>query len=262
MNSSETQLIEELLNLSHTLGSAAFDWAILGEGNTSTIVDDHVFLVKASGSQLATLNESQVAPVRFKPILEALEDNRAYSDTDVKELLSSSTIPAGAFVPSVETILHAYLLTLPGVAFVGHTHVSSINGLLCSEKGWEAVSSGGRLFPDEIVVCGIAPCCVPYVDPGLPLARTLKQNVEAFVARYGVRPKTIYLQNHGFIALGSTSQEVVSITKMADKCARIMLGAFACGGPTFLSEQQVNRIATRPDEHQRQRALGLNVEHR
>jgi rhamnose utilization protein RhaD (predicted bifunctional aldolase and dehydrogenase) len=260
--SSVQELIDELLDLSHILGSPKFDWAILGEGNTSARIDETKFLVKASGSQLATLTAEQLAQVLFDPILNALDDHTDYSDAAVKELLSSSTIPAGASVPSVETILHAYLLTLPDVDFVGHTHVTSINSLLCSSNGWEAISRGGRLFPDEIVVCGIAPCCVPYVDPGLPLARKLKERVEWFIEKYGVRPKTVYLQNHGFIALGTTAQEVVSITKMADKCACIMLGAFASGGPTFLTPANVQRIATRPDEHQRQRALGLNVEYK
>ena len=70
--------------------------------------------------------------------------------------------------------MHAFLLTLPGVEFVGHTHVTRINGLLCSARGWEALQAGRRMFPDEIVVCGVAPCCVPYVDPGIPLARALR----------------------------------------------------------------------------------------
>ena len=36
-----------------------------------------------------------------------------------------------------------------------------------------------------------------------------------------------------------------------------MIGAIACGEPVFLSDADVSRIATRPDEHLRQRALGL-----
>ena len=128
---------------------------------------------------------------------------------------------------------------------------------MCSARGWEAVKSGGRMFPDEIVVCGVAPCCVPYVDPGIPLARALRDAVLAYQKTYGARPKTIYMKNHGFIALAKTAQEVENIHMMADKAARIMLGAFACGGPTFLSPDNVDRISPRPDEHYRQRALGI-----
>ncbi len=44
---------------------------------------------------------------------------------------------------------------------------------------------------------------------------------------------------------------------MAQKAASIFLGASALGGPRFLSPEQVARIGGRPDEHYRQRALGL-----
>ena len=72
-----------------------------------------------------------------------------------------------------------------------------------------------------------------------------------------MRPKTIYMQNHGFTALAKTAQEVENIHLMADKAAQIMLGAFACGGPAFLTPENVGRIFSRPDEHYRQRALGI-----
>lgn len=254
------EAIVGLLGLSHALGDPAKEWAILGEGNTSTVLDEDSFLVKASGSQMATLSAKQVAAVRFAPILKALEGEQEFSDAQTKDLLLSSCIGAGSSgtgrrMPSVETLLHAYLLTLPGVEFVGHTHVTSINGVLCSAAGWAVMERGERLFPDEIVVCGVAPCCVPYVDPGLPLARTLRLRVEEFVSQQGCIPKTIYLRNHGFIALGGSASEVVRITLMADKAARVLTAAFACGQPTFLTPENIARIASRPDEHFRQKAL-------
>jgi len=248
---------EELLTLSHALGSPAHNWAILGEGNTSARLSDDTFAVKASGSQLSTLTAEQVACVRFAPILDALTGGRDFGD-ETRDLLLGACVGTQGRMPSVETLMHAYLLTLPGVAFVGHTHVQSINALLCSVRGWQAVLSGGRLFPDEIVVCGIAPCCVPYVDPGLPLARTLRAQVEAYIAAHGVPPKTIYLQNHGFIALGRTHREVESIHQMADKAAHVLAGALALGEPTYLTPQNVARIYTWPAEHFRQKALGLS----
>jgi ribulose-5-phosphate 4-epimerase/fuculose-1-phosphate aldolase len=95
------------------------------------------------------------------------------------------------------------------------------------------------------------------VDPGLPLARTLRRQVVAYLDEQGTPPKTIYLRNHGFIALGGTAQEVVQITQMADKAARILTAALACGHPTFLTPDNVARIQSRPDEHYRRKALGL-----
>ena len=245
--------LKQLLDLSHALGDPAHDWAILGEGNTSAALNPEEFLVKASGAQLETLAAEQVAAVRFKPLRDALESEAALSDADVKALLLSAGTEGP--MPSVETLLHAYLLTLEGIHFVGHTHVTSVNGLLCSDRGWAAMQRGGRLFPDEVVVCGPAPCCVPYVDPGLPLARALRREVIGYVSRHGAPPKTIYLQNHGFIALAGTPREVIQITQMADKAARILASALACGEPNFLSEENVARIHTRPDEHFRRNVL-------
>ena len=246
-----------LLDLSHILGDPAHDWAILGEGNTSTRVDAETFLVKSSGSELRTLTAEQVSRVRFAPILEALNNGRAYADAEVKDLLLGACTDGSGRMPSVETIFHAFLLSLPGIDFIGHTHVASVNSLLCSREGWAAMQGGGRLFPDEIVVCGVAPCCVSYTDPGIPLARALRDQVLAYVETHSAAPKTIYLQNHGFVAVGKSAQEVQNIHLMGDKAARILLGALACGTPAYLTPENVTRIQTRPDEHYRQLALGL-----
>jgi ribulose-5-phosphate 4-epimerase/fuculose-1-phosphate aldolase len=66
------------------------------------------------------------------------------------------------------------------------------------------------------------------------------------------------LENHGLIALGATPEAVLAATLMAAKAAEIFVGAAAIGGePRFLTHDEVARIAGRPDEHYRQRALGL-----
>ena len=78
-----------------------------------------------------------------------------------------------------------------------------------------------------------------------------------FIQRHGRGPRVILLANHGLIALGATPQAVLAATLMADKAARIFTGAASVGAPRFLSATQVARIAGRPDEHYRQKALGL-----
>ena len=252
--------LRDLLELSHKLGDPAHGWALLGEGNTSIRRDTDSFYVKASGSQLQTLTPEQVSTVRFAPILEALTDGTAYNDDQVTALLRSSLVEDNGRLPSTETLMHAYLLSLPGIGCIGHTHITSVNGLMCSVRGWEAVSGGGRLFPDEIVVCGPAPCCVAYVDPGIPLARAIREAVEVYRTGYGVAPKTIYLQNHGFIAVGRSAAEVHAITLMADKAAKVLASALCIGEPSFLTPANVDRIYTWPAEHYRQKALGLQVD--
>ena len=168
----------------------------------------------------------------------------------------SSRADVASKKPSVEAIFHAFLLTLPGVNFVGHTHPVAVNQVLCSKHG--RIFAKRRLFPDEVVCCGVESVFVPYLDPGLKLAQGIRAAVTAYMKRLSRLPRVIFLENHGIIALGATSESVVAATLMGVKAAEIFVGAAAIGGqPRFLTTAQVLRIAGRPDEHHRQRALGL-----
>lgn len=248
------EILEQLTALSHHLGEPWRDYAILGEGNTSGRVDEDTFYVKASGHHLGGITPEGFCAVNFSRVLPHF-DGPNLSDEEVKQALLNCKSEGGSDVmPSVETFFHGYLLTLPNVNFVGHTHPIAVNSILCSNKAKEAIA--GRLFPDEIVCCGIAPCFVEYTDPGIPLAKHLKRRVEEFYEKWGEWPKTILMENHGLIAAGRSVKDVQTITAMYVKTARIILGTYALGGPQFLTPDNVDRIHTRPDEHYRQRQLG------
>ncbi|HLJ56065.1 MAG TPA: class II aldolase/adducin family protein [Chthonomonadaceae bacterium] len=247
------EILEQLTALSHFLGDPARDLAILGEGNTSARLDEETFFVKASGQHLGTITPDGFCAVNFSRILPFF-DRPDLSDGEVKQaLLDCKAGDASAVMPSVETFFHAFLLTLPNVNYIGHTHPTAVNAILCSRNAEEALS--GRLFPDEIVCCGIAPCFVEYTDPGIPLSKRIKQRVEEYFGRYAEWPKVIVMQNHGLIAAGKSSRDVRTITSMFVKVARTLIGTYAMGGPNFLTEENVRRIHTRPDEHYRQRQL-------
>ena len=53
---------------------------------------------------------------------------------------------------------------------------------------------------------------------------------------------------------------MLDVMAMAVKTARVLLGTYAAGGPRFMSEHDVARIHTRPDEHFRRLQLGLEGE--
>ncbi|MGE5602025.1 MAG: class II aldolase/adducin family protein [Nitrososphaerales archaeon] len=246
-------ILDQLVALSNELGRPELDYVILGEGNTSARAGDATFYVKGSGTQLRTINASGFARVRFEPVL-AMMDKQGLTDDEVKAALTAAKVdPAEGPHPSVETLLHALCLQLPGVNFVGHTHATAVNMLTCS-VGFEQAYAG-RLFPDEIVSCGPAPVLVPYTDPGVPLAVEVWRRIQAHIEKYGEQPKVILIQNHGPIVLGKTPQQVLDVMAMAVKTARVLLGTFAAGGPRFLSEHDVNRIHTRPDELYRRQQL-------
>lgn len=247
--------LQRLLTLSHELGREERKLAILGEGNASARVSEGAFLVKASGSNLAALGSGDVSECRFAGLLRLL-DRAAVKDADVDAALFAARVNPNARKPSVEAIFHAYLLTLPGVNFVGHTHPVTVNQVLCTK--FARTFAKRRLFPDEVVCCGVESVYVPYLDPGLKLAQGIRAAVVAYIKRLARPPRVILLENHGLIALGSTPDSVLAATLMAAKAAEIFFGAAALAGqPRFLAAADVTRIAGRPDEHYRQKALGL-----
>ncbi|MEO5917306.1 MAG: class II aldolase/adducin family protein [Luteolibacter sp.] len=250
-----TETLGKMLELSRQLGREERKLAILGEGNTSARLSADSFVVKASGSSLSTLSESGIAECGFGNLLPLLA-SEGMTDAAIDEALFAARVSTDAKKPSVEAIFHAYLLTLPGVNFVGHTHPVAVNVLLCSKHG--RTFAARRTFPDEIVCCGVESVFVPYTDPGLKLSQAIKLAVEEYIARLSRPPRIILLENHGIIALGATPEAVIASTLMAVKAAEIFAGAAAIAGePQFLTPEQVERIAGRPDEHYRQKALGI-----
>ena len=245
---------DTLLELSHFLGEENRHLAILGEGNTSARVDEHTFLVKASGSCLQTLTNDDLVACRFDSLLPML-DQDTMSDQVIEDLLLASRVDVSAKKPSVETLFHAYLLSLEGVHFVGHTHSIAVNQILCSPRASQFATR--KLFPDEIVCCGARSVLIPYTDPGLSLSKSIRLATDTYLDDFGCAPRVILLENHGIITLGKTSGAVKAAMLMAHKAAEIFVGAAALGGPTFMSAEDVDRISNRTDEHYRQRALKL-----
>lgn len=246
--------ISQLLQLSRDIGREDRQLAILGEGNTSARLDAGRFAVKASGSCLATLTEADLTVCQTEPLV-GLLDRKALTDEAVDQSLLDARVDPSARKPSVEAMFHAWLLTLEGVHFVGHCHPLAVNQILCSPRARDFAER--RIFPDEIVCCGPASVFVPYADPGLVLAREIRERTSAFLQQQGRIPRLILLQNHGLIALGATPNAVLASLLMATKAAAIFMGAAALGGPNFLTPQHVERIAGRRDEAYRQQQLRI-----
>ncbi len=245
------EILEKLIAMSRSLGEWHKDYVILGEGNTSARIDEETFWVKVSGAEMGKSGPESFVEVRFDIILDMLEGGDL-SDEEIKAgLMAARVDPNAPGRPSVETTFHALALTVGEAAFVGHTHPTAVNAILCSQRAEEAIS--GRLFPDEIAVCGPAPAYVPYTDPGLPLSRKVREAIERHAEEYGEPPKVILIQNHGLLVLGRTAAQVEYVTDMYVKTCRVLLGTYALGGPNFMSPQAAKRIHSRPDIlHRRQ----------
>ena len=255
MSNSDT-VLQQLIEMSRELGRPERDLVILGEGNTSALCDDKSFYVKASGTQLGIIDTEGFVRVWLEPVC-ALADQQQMSDADLKDALQAAKVDATVQRrPSVETVLHALALAETKARFVGHTHPVAVNALTCSVAVTGELP--GRLFPDEIVVCGPAPAYVPYTDPGSPLAKAVRGALRSYGDEWGRLPKVVLMQNHGLIALGSSPEEVDNITAMFVKTCRILAGTYAFGGPHFLSDSQIERISTRPDEVYRRKQLRVS----
>ena len=246
-------ILEELVKLSHELGREDRQLAILGEGNTSVDCGDGTFWVKASGSQLGTIDEKGFSRVSFDAISQMLKADNL-TDEQVAEGLQNALVDKSQRKPSVETFVHALCYLEAHVKWVGHTHPIAINQVLCSKLGAEPFRR--PIFPDGIVVCGLEPALVPYVDPGFSLGHTVQNELRRFLDKNGCPPKMLLMENHGLVALGRSPREVLNIFMMADKWARVIQGTYIFGGPEFMTPADAQRIDSRLDEHYRQRELG------
>ena len=251
---SDDPVLSRLHQLARWLSDPARDCSILAEGNVSAALPDGAsFWLKASGCQMGSMRPDQFVRMDIARTMELLE-HETLADMEIQRmLLAGRSNPNDVRQPSVEAALHALCIVEGGARVVGHTHPTAWLSILCSVNAREAVA--GRMFPDEIVVCGPAPAFVPYVDPGPPLARAVRDAIRAHVDAWGEGPKVILMQNHGLVALGKDADEVERITAMSTKVARAIIGAYALGGPRFLDVRDVDRIHKRPDEHLRRQAL-------
>jgi rhamnose utilization protein RhaD (predicted bifunctional aldolase and dehydrogenase) len=226
--------LRTLVELSRALGEPGRDLVILAEG----------------GSQLGTAADEDFVEVDTRVMLDLVNDEAAGAG-DVERVFGEFARTGKR--PSVEAMLHAICLSAGGASVVGHTHPVPVNIVLCSPHA-ERLSSD-TLFPEQVVILGRNPVFVPYLDPGLTLARAVQAELRRRIDGDGVPPKVIYLGNHGIFALGQSAAEVLQITAMAVKVSRILGGALTLGGVSTLSEHDVARIDGRPDEIYRRQVL-------
>ena len=241
--------LEQLVAMTQELARPEHGQVILGEGNTSAR-DGESLWIKASGRQMPGIGADGFVQVSIAKVVQALEEPKL-DDGALRELLNSARTDQGATnYPSTETFMHAWLLTLPDVNFVAHTHPVTTLGAMCGPKARAFAEQ--RFFPDQIVLCGPRSVFVPYVAPGFELALAIRSACAAYTGETGAQPKTILLQNHGLISLGKSAKEPLAACLMMEKAAK----AFAIAGEAHaLTESEVRHIHEWTDEHYRQSKL-------
>jgi rhamnose utilization protein RhaD (predicted bifunctional aldolase and dehydrogenase)/NAD(P)-dependent dehydrogenase (short-subunit alcohol dehydrogenase family) len=191
-------LLQELVALSRRFGSDPL-FARGGGGNSSVKADD-VLYIKASGTSLAALTAKSIIALSVRPLLQLLDaepERPVAGGTDaVMQVAMAARIgPGDGRRPSVECLFHALLPQ----RFVLHTHPTTVNALTCAEKGAEIAE---KLF-------GPSALWIPYTDPGLPLARAVRDARRDHEQRTGTpAPGVLLLQNHGLVVAGDSAAEI------------------------------------------------------
>jgi rhamnose utilization protein RhaD (predicted bifunctional aldolase and dehydrogenase)/NAD(P)-dependent dehydrogenase (short-subunit alcohol dehydrogenase family) len=193
-----TDLRNDVVALSHRFGADS-EYARGGGGNSS-VKADGILYIKPSGTSLIELTPESLIALDMRPLLELLDrspDRPAAGGTDeVYEvaILARVGVPDDRR-PSVELLFHA----LMPERFVLHTHPTTVNALTCARDGAEIAE---RLF-------GAAVLWVPYTDPGLPLARAIRDARRSHEERTSTpAPRTMLLQNHGLVVAGDSPAEI------------------------------------------------------
>ena len=184
--------LDRLIEVSRRYGADSA-YVLLGGGNTS-VKEDGVLYVKASGHALGSIDEGGFVRMDLSK-LDGIW-HKAYSDDDQEredEVLAdmmACRLEGETGRPSVEALLHAIL----PFTFVVHLHPALVNGITCACKGEEAT---GRLFPDAL--------WVELIKPGFTLAKTVRDRMG------GAAYPMIFLENHGIFVGADTIEGIEAI---------------------------------------------------
>ena len=196
MSPAASAALTDLIRVSRLLGA---DPALVlhGGGNTSlkaTVTDltgatlDTLF-VKASGHDLASIDETGFAPLRLERLREILPPVVVPDDLLINEL-RCALLDAQSPDPSVETLLHA-LLPQPVVI---HSHADALLAVANTPDGRQRLT---ELFGDRVIL-------VDYAMPGPDLVATCEA---AWRREGGHHTQGVVVLGHGLFTVGSTPDE-------------------------------------------------------
>ncbi|HET6836585.1 MAG TPA: SDR family oxidoreductase [Gemmatimonadales bacterium] len=187
--------LQRLVHLSHLIGQ---DPGLVqpGGGNTSLKQGDILF-VKGSGTDLRTITPEGFTRLSLSR-LATLRDAETMSDAEMMRFMAGCMVEEGP-APSVETPLHALL----PYKVIAHTHdVPTMS--LTNIRDAKAEQLVRELFEGRLVY-------VPYVRPGVPLARAVGRMTGQAGGRAGGQIPDdaigLVLAHHGLVVWGADAEE-------------------------------------------------------
>jgi len=241
----------DLIELTRRLGRPERDLVILAEGNTSELISEGTFVVKASGSSMEQADADTFVVVDVDPLVEIIRDPQA-SQEALTAALTATADDGRTVRASIESLVHAAVRALAPVRYVAHTHPTDVVALLASVEAESAFAE--PVYSEEYMVLGKS-LFVPYAEPGLKLGRVFLERLEAYVDEHGEVPSLVLLGNHGIVALSDSAAGAEAISLMAVKSARVRLGARAAGGVAALDAATTADYFDRADFRERRANL-------
>ncbi|OAN79534.1 aldolase [Jannaschia sp. EhC01] len=159
---------------------------VQGPGGNTSIKQDGVMWIKASGTELADAQAQEIFVAVDRAAAKA--EARGEGDGSCKATVMDPEI---SLRPSIETTFHAAL----DWAVVAHTHSIAVLTHCTSPEGR---SDAVRKLE------GIPVAFVPYAKPGLPLTRQI-------LSRITPQTRVVILENHGLICCGDTVEATAEI---------------------------------------------------
>jgi rhamnose utilization protein RhaD (predicted bifunctional aldolase and dehydrogenase) len=156
---------------------------IQGPGGNTSLKNDEMMWIKASGTELANALETNVFVA--VDLAEARRQAGGAGDGTCKDAVLD---PDAKLRPSIETTFHAALEW----AVVAHTHSVHALAHITSDEGTEAALEK---------LSGLPVAVVPYAKPGVPLTTKILEAINS-------ETQVVLLQNHGIICCGNSVSEV------------------------------------------------------
>lgn len=229
MSDSKSEL---LLRLGKMLGNQGSVLTLGTEGSAAVKVSEDRFLVTRRGACMRQIELSDLLEVNADKARALLE-----KEAMPEEGVSGAMLDPAGPEPSSDMLTYAHLFALEGVEVIAHVQPVEINQIISSPRARQFADR--RTLAEEVIACGSSSVLVPYMDPGLPLAREVVRKVMLWRDRNKRVPRLVLLQNHGMLVLGGTIESIVSSAEGAIKSARVFIGSATMGGPVFLSPNNV-----------------------
>lgn len=194
----ESVEIKELVKISQFAGSDIL--LVQGGGGNASVKsrDMKKMWIKASGFRLSEVTDGKGYVLTDLSSLVSLMHSKKMSHEEFSRGLKSSVFGDSSLRPSMETGFHA---VLPRVVL--HTHPVYVNAFACMEDGELALA---EVLDGEMV-------WVKYKPPGFELSVEVDRVCRGYSELNGHLPPDIILRNHGFIACGDSTDEVILSTK-------------------------------------------------